>query len=771
MNNLHDIKGSVRLSAIIGQTLKIKPVKQDEYLGLCPFHNEKTPSFRVYDSTGKYWCFGCQAEGDVFDWLLDQRGMDMGEAKRYLGGDNVQMNVAPIAKKEVVPIVQVPTDDDSDTYYGADKDGVIGLHKLFSHGHSMVHYYRNEDGQILNKFARYEVTPFRPKKIFLPATHTKDGWINKAPTEKRTIYGLQKLKHLSGVRIVVSGEKKCDQLQEKLTDNATLSWSGGDSVFDKHDWLPIKDDVIIYWPDNDSTSIEIQHKLAKVCRKLYVIPIPEGMPKGWDCGNAIDAGWGVDDITAMIGTKVLYESLVEIEGPVVIPADVEFEETTPDEESPQKKSTKIPPKKSVYGFSLPAKELHNLAGELSRCIYDTASQKQPFYAIQAALSFLGGMLSHRVCTEYDGMTNIYCISVGEPGSGKDHGRQIIEIINEIIKDTSGSNLIMGIPASGTGSITSLKRRKGRALIQVDEMGKFLKNIKNKNAATFQKEIIDGWMMLYSCASSVFREKEYAGQTEDSAEIVKPCLSIHAMSTPDNFFDNMSEEDAKDGFLSRLMIITSEDRKPIRVNPDYNKKDIPEHIIKKLLAIEAMSTNWDDECSDVPPNKRIPSDKIIPKIIKFSPEAREILDQYEKKIDQIGEELFRKNHPLRGVWVRVGENCAKIALIIAEGDCITAEDMLWACQWVTYWTEQTFMQVEERTCENDSESNNKRVLQYIREAGKKGITVSELTKKTKWLRDCTHRKNILATLISAEEIEPITTEAKQRCPATTRYFIL
>jgi DNA primase len=38
----------------------------DSYLGLCPFHLERTPSFRVWDD--HYHCFGCGASGDVFAW-------------------------------------------------------------------------------------------------------------------------------------------------------------------------------------------------------------------------------------------------------------------------------------------------------------------------------------------------------------------------------------------------------------------------------------------------------------------------------------------------------------------------------------------------------------------------------------------------------------------------------------------------------------------------------------------------------------------------------
>ena len=43
------------------------------YKGLCPFHSEKTPSFTVDPERGFFYCFGCHAGGDVFDFLMRAR--------------------------------------------------------------------------------------------------------------------------------------------------------------------------------------------------------------------------------------------------------------------------------------------------------------------------------------------------------------------------------------------------------------------------------------------------------------------------------------------------------------------------------------------------------------------------------------------------------------------------------------------------------------------------------------------------------------------------
>jgi hypothetical protein len=60
--------------------LSLKPAGVGRYVALCPFHNEKTPSFTVSETSGTYHCFGCGASGDIISYLRNREGLDFLEA-------------------------------------------------------------------------------------------------------------------------------------------------------------------------------------------------------------------------------------------------------------------------------------------------------------------------------------------------------------------------------------------------------------------------------------------------------------------------------------------------------------------------------------------------------------------------------------------------------------------------------------------------------------------------------------------------------------------
>ena len=68
---------------VISQYVKLQR-KGSSYFGLCPFHNEKTPSFSVSPAKQMYYCFGCGAGGNVFTFIMEYENFSFGEALKFL---------------------------------------------------------------------------------------------------------------------------------------------------------------------------------------------------------------------------------------------------------------------------------------------------------------------------------------------------------------------------------------------------------------------------------------------------------------------------------------------------------------------------------------------------------------------------------------------------------------------------------------------------------------------------------------------------------------
>ena len=78
-----EIRERTDIAALIGEYVSLKRVGAS-FRGLCPFHSEKSPSFYVHPARQFFHCFGCQASGDVFKFVMQLEGRTFPEALRTL---------------------------------------------------------------------------------------------------------------------------------------------------------------------------------------------------------------------------------------------------------------------------------------------------------------------------------------------------------------------------------------------------------------------------------------------------------------------------------------------------------------------------------------------------------------------------------------------------------------------------------------------------------------------------------------------------------------
>ena len=86
MNSVEEIKNyilqNIQLDTVVGEMLSLKK-QSGRLVGCCPFHEENTPSFFVFDNN--YHCFGCGAHGDVISFVREKQGLGFIDALRWFG--------------------------------------------------------------------------------------------------------------------------------------------------------------------------------------------------------------------------------------------------------------------------------------------------------------------------------------------------------------------------------------------------------------------------------------------------------------------------------------------------------------------------------------------------------------------------------------------------------------------------------------------------------------------------------------------------------------
>ncbi len=91
------IRERTDIVAVIGETMKLVR-RGRSFVGLCPFHQERTPSFHVSPDRGFFHCFGCKESGSAFDFLMKTEGLSFREAAQRL------------AERAGIPIEETGTD-------------------------------------------------------------------------------------------------------------------------------------------------------------------------------------------------------------------------------------------------------------------------------------------------------------------------------------------------------------------------------------------------------------------------------------------------------------------------------------------------------------------------------------------------------------------------------------------------------------------------------------------------------------------------------------
>lgn len=322
-NDYAEIKARYPIQDIIGGLVRLRR-DGTRYVGLCPFHGEKTPSFGVNPKLQKYKCFGCGKGGDVVDFIRDYYKLDSDAAaiEKLTGA-----LLAPVA----LPEIKLTDLDKATWVHPAPEPGQI-THKKYG-APAMRFDYRDEDGKILFCVCRFNFHD--GKKIVLPWSYwqAEDGhrfWSWRGVPTPRPLYGLDRLARAAknATIVLVEGEKAADAAQRLLPHTVCLTWCGGTGNTRTADFSPLTGRRVILWPDADTTHeykppsaragetmpweeqpgnmamLQIAEQIKDLASTVKWLETPLDVVCGWDAADAEADGWDTAKTRAFIKDRL-----------------------------------------------------------------------------------------------------------------------------------------------------------------------------------------------------------------------------------------------------------------------------------------------------------------------------------------------------------------------------------------------------------------------------------------------------------------------------------
>lgn len=283
------LKASVDIVAVVSARMELKKVGKD-YVGLCPFHEERTPSFNVVPDKQFCFCMACGWTGDAIKFVEEFDKVDFKEACARLG--------AVQAPQPIVRPLPKPA-------------RVTAPPPMGEHGPNMLHptatwCYRTVDGMPWFYAARYnKLGPDKKPVVKENGKFEKefrcwtwspdDGWKCSHPSVPRPLYNLDILsQHPDSPVLLVEGEKCALSGTEMMLDKVVSTWPGGANAVGKADFSPLRGRVVHLWPDPDPAGAACLRELVEILKdiaaEVWVYNVTD-QPLTWDLAEAVEQDW------------------------------------------------------------------------------------------------------------------------------------------------------------------------------------------------------------------------------------------------------------------------------------------------------------------------------------------------------------------------------------------------------------------------------------------------------------------------------------------------
>ena len=341
--------------------------------------------------------------------------------------------------------------------------------------------------------------------------------------------------------------------------------------------------------------------------------------------------------------------------------------------------------------------------EISDYIRTNSPVSIPLFNLAAAITTIGSVAGQKVMTETGLRTNMYCITLGYSGSGKNAP---FGTIPQLLLRTD-ANQILG-PTELTSSVAILKHLSGdknrACMMMLDEIGMVLTGLKRPDHAA-----ADVPRILTKLFSGTDRPEMKTYASGDSIVVPWSHLAFYGASTPERFWESLTPGEVLDGFLARVMIFESRhDAKLPKAILAFNESPM---LVEKINRLWGIKNELQPHSGNL---ERIPKPKIIPQ----TDDAKEFFQKHAIKYHNLKNQ--HKDNGVSSIYGRCAEHAAKLALIHAVStDCdkvtrISIDSVKWAWATVDFVTDNTVSQVHSNIADNDTHRWKQKLVRYIQQ---------------------------------------------------------
>ncbi|XAP76932.1 DUF3987 domain-containing protein [Citromicrobium bathyomarinum] len=278
--DLDAIKREHPLSSVAQREgVKLKRVGK-EWKACCPFHEDRTPSFTIFDSDKRFHCFGCQKSGDVLDFVQEARGLHtLEDAARYLcGGD-------PPRQERFAPTRPASRPASSHAVFLREDQRIVATFEYFS-----------AEGELVYRNHRIEPGEDGRNKTFRADRPDGNGGWTASKGEQAVPYRLVDLLAADSTvpLYMAEGEAKADRLAELgFLATSSKGWAA------EFGYL-VEGRSVRILPDNDDAGTKQAERVAGIVREAGGIPSQIILPGLPEKGDILDWHGSEDDLVRIL---------------------------------------------------------------------------------------------------------------------------------------------------------------------------------------------------------------------------------------------------------------------------------------------------------------------------------------------------------------------------------------------------------------------------------------------------------------------------------------